>query len=178
MSQYPQLVVLGDGGVGKTSIILRYTRNQFSETYEPTLEDNYHASVMLDSGPFEMDIADTAGQDDYKSLRDRYMSTGDIFLIVYSVTEPRTLTTAKEMLNQIKVIKEDNFKFLLAGNKCDIPNRQVTFDDGYAVAEEFGGHFLETSAKKVINIDEAFKEIAHMLKKDDNSADVGCNCKI
>ena len=178
MTAPPQLVVLGDGGVGKTSIILRYTRNQFSEQYEPTLEDNYKATIELQNGQkLDIDIADTAGQDDYKSLRDRYMDVGNAFLIVYSVTDARTLNTAKERLSEIKTLKENNFKFLLVGNKCDMPSRNVTFDDGKKVAEEFGGKFMETSAKKVININEAFQEIGMLLNQTEQVSG-GCACRI
>ena len=171
----PTLVVLGDGGVGKTSIIVRYTRNQFSDAYEPTLEDNYKATVELpDKTKLEIDIADTAGQDDYKSLRDQYISEGSAFLVVYSVTNPNSLNIVKEMLSEIKTLKDNKFKFVLLGNKCDL-ERSVPYDDGKRVADEFGGKFLETSAKKVINITEAFQEVAMMLTQSEK-AEGGCGC--
>ena len=175
----PVLVVLGDGGVGKTSIVLRYTRNQFSETYEPTLEDNYKASVLMDDGTnFEIDIADTAGQDDYISLRDRYMDVADAFLVVYSITESRSLKTAESLLEQISTLRENKpFKFLLAGNKCDLSQRKVTPEDGKTLADKYHGQFLETSAFKRINIDESFKALAKMLSQTEQ-VDTGCNCKI
>ena len=174
----PILVVVGDGGVGKTSIIIRYTRNQFTENYEPTLEDNYKAQIDLADGKkLEIDVADTAGQDDYKSLRDRYIDTGDIFLVVYSVAESRTLHTAQERLEEIKTIKGENFKFILCGNKSDIPNRNVTFEDGKNLASQYHGAFLETSAKKGTNITEAFQEIGNLLTKSNQKAEGGC-CRI
>lgn len=172
------LVVLGDGGVGKTSIILRYTRNQFSETYEPTLEDNHKATVMYNDQKINLDIADTAGQDDYQSLRSRYMDVGDAFLVVYSVAEPRTLLTAKERLSEIKLLKENNkFKFILVGNKCDIQQRAVPAEDGQGVADQFEGKFLETSAKTNVNIQECFQMIAQMLVGEPEKSEGGC-CSI
>lgn len=169
------LVVLGDGGVGKTSIILRYTRNQFSETYEPTLEDNTKATIVYNDKKINIDIADTAGQDDYQSLRSRYMDVGDVFLVVYSVAEPRTLLTAKERLSEIKVLKENKkFKFILVGNKCDIQQRAVPAEDGQGVASQFDGMFLETSAKTNVNIQETFQAIAQMLVGEPEKPDGGC----
>ena len=172
----PQLVVVGDGGVGKTSLIIRYTRNSFTENYEPTLEDNYKATIDLGDQKVEVEIADTAGQDEYKSLRDRYVDQGKVFLVVYSIADSRTLSTAKEILNDIKTLKESDFKFVLVGNKSDVTNRNVPFDDGKAVAKEFGGAFFETSAKKDINVTETFKEIGKLLIGGDEK-DGGC-CRI
>jgi len=176
----PVLVVLGDGGVGKTSIVLRFIRDQFSQTYEPTLEDNYKTKVLLDNGStLDIDIADTAGQDDYISLRDRYMDIADAFLVVYSITDNRSLTTAESLLQQISTLRENKpFKFLLAGNKCDLAaNRKVTQEDGKSLADKYHGRFLETSAFKRLNIDEAFKDLARMLVQTE-ATDVGCNCRI
>ena len=173
----PSLVVLGDGGVGKTSLIVRYTRNQFSEAYEPTLEDNYEASIeMPDKSKLEIQIADTAGQDDYKSLRDKYLELGDVFFIVFSLTDQRSLQTAREMLNDIKTIKEGKLKFVLLGNKSDLQNRVVTFDDGKKVADDFKGKYLETSAKNNTNVTEAFQEAGLLLTQNDKQTSSGGGC--
>lgn len=161
----PKLVVVGDGGVGKTSIILRYTRDQFSPGYEPTLADNYSTNIVLDDETsIQVDIADTAGQEDYKALRDKFMAEGDVFLVVYSITESRSLEMAENLLEQIACLNESKFKFVLAGNKCDLDSqRQVLQADAQALAEKHGGIFIETSAKDKIGIQEAFKEIGRML---------------
>ena len=172
------LVVVGDGGVGKTSIIIRYTRDQFTENYEPTLEDNYTATIETSDGKkTEIEIADTAGQDDYKSLRDRYLDSGDIFLVVYSVTDQRTLSAAEDRIKEIQSMKGENIKFVLAGNKCDLTNRVIPFDDGKNLANKYHGVFLETSAKTKTNINEVFQEIAHLLNNDTKKSEGGC-CRI
>ncbi|KAH0790510.1 RAP1B, member of RAS oncogene family [Histomonas meleagridis] len=162
----PKLVVAGDGGVGKTSIIVRYTKDQFSEGYEPTLEDNYHAKIELENKEvLEIEIADTAGQEDYKALRDKFMAEGDAFLIVYSIIDARSIQMADTLLEQISVLHEgDDFKFVLAGNKCDKESkRQVTQEEGQDLAKKYHGVFLETSALSAINIQEVFQQIGKML---------------
>ena len=161
----PKLVVVGDGGVGKTSIIIRYTRDQFSPGYEPTLADNYSANIDLDDGTtLQVDIADTAGQEDYSALRDKFMAEGDVFLVVYSITESRSLEMAETLLEQIACLNDTKFKFVLAGNKCDLEGqRQVVQADAKALADKHGGTFIETSAKDKIGIQEAFKEIGRLL---------------
>ena len=176
-STTPTLVVVGDGGVGKTSVIIRYTKDKFTENYEPTLEDNYKAQIQTADGKtLDIEIADTAGQDDYQSLRDKYIETGDVFLVVYSVAEQRTLQKAKEILNSIKAIK-NTFKFILIGNKVDVPNRSVTFEDGKSLATELNGKFLETSAKTGTNVKAAFQEIGSLLQTENKQSEGGC-CRI
>lgn len=175
----PKLVVVGDGGVGKTSIIVRYTRGQFSEGYEPTLEDNYQANINFPDGTtLQIEIADTAGQEDYKALRDKFMAEGDAFLVVYSITDSRSLQMADTLLEQIKLLRDEDgsFKFILAGNKCDMePQRQVSKADGKALADKYGGKFMETSALSQINISEAFQALGKLLQSNDaNKSDGGC----
>ena len=175
--EIPQLVLFGDGGVGKTSIIIRYTRNQFDPSYSPTLEDNYTASIILKDGKkFDIKIADTAGQDDYKSLRDRYMDIGDVFMIVFSIDKIDTLKNAESFLEQLQLIKENDFKFILIGNKCDIQKRSVTVNDGLALAKRFNGEYIETSALQNININESFQKIPLMFLN--KNEDISCKCKI
>lgn len=171
----PVLVFLGDGGVGKTSLIIRYKRNTFVENYDPTLAENHNASIKLDDKTIDVSIADTAGQDEYKSLRDHYIDKGDVFIIVFSLTEMRTLTKAKETLIEIKMMKEENFKLILVGNKCDIPNRQIAYDDGSALAKEFNGIFIEASAKKDVNVELIFKTAANLLVNE-NIEEANCTC--
>ena len=175
----PKLVVVGDGGVGKTSIIVRYTRDNFNEGYEPTLEDHYQANITCEDGStLQLEIADTAGQEDYKALRDKFMAEGDAFLVVYSIIDSRSLQMADNLLEQISVLKENApFKFVLCGNKCDMEaQRQVPKTDGKNLADKYKGEFLETSALNKANINEAFQTIGRLLKANDVK-DGGC-CQI
>lgn len=165
-SKRPKLVVAGDGGVGKSSIIVRYTKDQFSEGYEPTLEDNYYTKIDLANGEsLEIEIADTAGQEDYKALRDKFMAEGDAFLIVYSIIDARSLQMAESLLEQISVLHEgESFKFVLAGNKCDKEaQRQVTQEEGKELAQKHKGTFIETSALSAVNVKEVFECLGKML---------------
>lgn len=180
-SKKPKLVVAGDGGVGKSSIIVFYTKGEFSEGYEPTLEDNYYATIETSTGEsLEIEIADTAGQEDYKALRDKFMAEGDAFLIVYSIIDARSLQMADTLLQQISVLHEgENFKFVLAGNKCDKEDmRQVSQEEGKQLAQKFKGTFIETSARAGINVKEAFDCLGKMMlqteKQDEAQAEGQC----
>ncbi|KAH0790400.1 Ras GTPase [Histomonas meleagridis] len=160
------VVIVGDGGVGKTSIVVRYIRDKFSTVYDPTLENNYEAEIKMPEGQvLKVEIADTAGQEEYQALRDQYLATGHVFIVVYSIIQLSTLRMAEQLLEQISVLKErDPFKFVLLGNKCDLQDqRQVTTQEGKAVADKYKGLFLETSAANKINVDEAFQLVGKLI---------------
>ena len=174
----PNLTIVGDGGVGKTSIVIRYVQNKFSNDYYPTLEDNYTVNIKMNDGSYvEMQIADTAGQEEYRTLRDKYLDNGDVFLVVYSITDSRSLQTAQSMIEEISLIKEgEPFSFILVGNKCDLETqRQVPKYDGESLAKRHGGFFFEASAMTHENIDEIFTRIAYLATAD-NGDQAGCKC--
>jgi small GTP-binding protein len=160
----PRLVVLGDGGVGKTCIIIRFVRDMFFEGYTPTLEAHYKADIKLANGDtLPIEITDTAGQEDFVALRDLCMKEGDVFLVVYSVTEYKSLRFADELVERIQTVKEGDVSFVLAGNKCDLEKeRQVARADAQAVAEKYHAKCIETSAVTKVGINDVFLEIARL----------------
>jgi GTPase KRas protein len=80
-----RLIVLGDGAVGKSCMTIRFTRAQFVDDYDPTIEDAYKKQCVIDGQAAMLDILDTAGQEEYSSMREQYMHNGDGFLCVYSI---------------------------------------------------------------------------------------------
>jgi small GTP-binding protein len=160
----PSIVVIGDGGVGKTSIVIRYVRDMFFEEYSPTLEDHFTTNVTLEVGnTVAIDITDTAGQEDFSPLRDMFIQEGDAFLVVYSVVDFRSLKCASDLLERISAIHEQ-FKFVLVGNKCDLEKlRQVNKVDGMALAEKHGGVMIETSCLTKQGVVEVFQSIVKQL---------------
>jgi small GTP-binding protein len=158
----PTLVVVGDGGVGKTCIIIRYVRDMFSEAYDPTLESHFQSEVTLKDGrTIAIHITDTAGQEDFASLRDLCMTDGNLFLVVFSVTDFKSLRSADELLERLTMVKERQILFVLAGNKVDIEKqRQVARADAEAIAAKYNGPFIECSALTREGIKEVFQELA------------------
>lgn len=161
------IVLLGDGGVGKTAITLKFTRNQFIESYDPTIEDSYSKSVDVGGQQVTLDVLDTAGQEEYRSLSDSWIREGKGFLLVYDVTSMSSLERCIEMFNQIKKIKEDDHVVFLVGNKSDCVKRQITVEQGAIIAKDFRVFQLETSAKTGENIEKCFKMMAKQLIKMD-----------
>ncbi|KAG7255002.1 hypothetical protein CRUP_007226, partial [Coryphaenoides rupestris] len=115
----------------------------FVEDYEPTKADSYRKKVVLDGEEVQIDILDTAGQEDYAAIRDNYFRSGEGFLLVFSITEHESFTATVEFREQILRVKaeEDKIPLLLVGNKSDLEERrQVPVEEARGKAEEWGIH--------------------------------------
>ncbi|KAI1906311.1 RAS2 protein [Ophidiomyces ophidiicola] len=101
-----KLVVLGDGGVGKTALTIQLCLNHFVETYDPTIEDSYRKQVVIDQQLCMLEVLDTAGQEEYTSLRDQWIRDGEGFVLVYSITSRSSFTSIQKFYHQIQLVKE------------------------------------------------------------------------
>lgn len=140
--------------------------SQFVEDYEPTKADSYRKKVVLDGDECQIDILDTAGQEDYAAIRDNYFRSGEGFLCVFSITEPESFAATSEFREQILRVKSDeNIPFLLVGNKADLEDkRQVSTEEAKAKAEEWSVPYVETSAKTKANVDKVFFDLMREIK--------------
>jgi len=179
-----KIVVLGDGGVGKSCVTIQFTQNHFVREYDPTIENSYRKQITLDEESFMLDILDTAGQEEYSVMRDQYINSGQGFLLVYSITSRRSFETIGEMREKILQVKEkEQFPMVLVGNKCDLDKeRKVTIEDGRELAKQWNVPFYETSAKNRINIEESFLNLVTLVrdfetKKGSEPADSGSGPK-
>eukprot|EP00339_Tiarina_fusa_P029418 CAMPEP_0117037796 /NCGR_PEP_ID=MMETSP0472-20121206/26636_1 /TAXON_ID=693140 ORGANISM="Tiarina fusus, Strain LIS" /NCGR_SAMPLE_ID=MMETSP0472 /ASSEMBLY_ACC=CAM_ASM_000603 /LENGTH=136 /DNA_ID=CAMNT_0004747843 /DNA_START=29 /DNA_END=436 /DNA_ORIENTATION=- len=132
-----KIVILGDGGVGKSCVTIQFTQNHFVREYDPTIENSYRKQVTIDEEAIMLDILDTAGQEEYSVMRDQYINSGQGFLLVYSVTAKRSFETIGEMKDKILQSKEtEKFPMVLCGNKCDLEKeRKVTAEEGKELAK-------------------------------------------
>jgi len=154
-----KIIIVGSGGVGKSALTLMFMYGDFVEEYDPTSADSYRKQTVLDDKEMNVDILDTAGQEDYAAMRDNYYRTGEGFMCVYAVNMEDSFDKLETFFEQIlRVTDKESVPFVLVGNKCDLPEdqRQVDKEKGQELADKYSCKFLETSAKLNKNVEEAY----------------------
>ena len=163
-----QLVVMGSGGVGKSTLSVQFIQGQFVDEYDPTIEDSYRKELVVDGETVSLDILDTAGQEEYSAMREQYMKTGQGFLLVFSVTSRSSFDEISVLHQQIMRAKnnDSNYPILLVGNKCDLEDqREVPKEEGTRLANRLNLTYIETSAKTRTNVEESFTMLASRILK-------------
>lgn len=169
MSVY-KVSVVGSGGAGKSSLIIRYTQNVFVEEYNPTIEDVHKKRLYEgdNNNPILLDIIDTAGQEEFSGISEYYLKDSDGFVIVYSVISVNSFVTTEKYFKDITRLKKgEEFPMILVGNKIDlVDQRSVSTHQGEEKADVHNCLFIEASAmsgKKVIDIFEIL--VKEMIKR-------------
>lgn len=166
------LMLLGDGQVGKTSMILRLTGNTFNDSQLTTVgKESYIQEVTLHDRPLKMKIWDTAGQERFKCMSVQVIKTSDAVILVYAVNDKSSFLALENWLIKLKEAADISKRpIIIVGNKCDVDEvepstREVSYEEGRRYAESRGFRFFETSAKTGKNIKEAFEYIFEELYK-------------
>jgi small GTP-binding protein len=132
-NQYLYQVVFGTGGVGKSSLVLRFCTDMFSEEYLPTIEDCYRKTFDVDGITSFLDILDTAGQEEFSAARDQWVREGHVFILVYSIASLQSFRELEIFREHILNVKDDGkpVPIVLVGNKADLSqsHRRVSFQD-------------------------------------------------
>ena len=121
-------VVVGDGAVGKTCLLISYTTNKFPSKYAPTVFDNYAVTVMIGGEPYTLGLFDTAGQEDYDRLRPLSYPQTDVFLVCFSVVNPSSYENVKEKWVPEILHHCQKTPFLLVGTQVDLREDTNTLD--------------------------------------------------
>lgn len=154
-----KVVAIGDSSVGKTCISLRFITGEFSSQTRPTIAAGFcNAQVKLGKNTIDLLIWDTAGQEAYRGLTSQYYRDAKIALIVFDLTNSATLNSVTEWHSRICEANPIPFITVLVGNKSDLPNRQVSQEQGEQVAQEIKAIYRETSAVTGKGVNEVFED--------------------
>jgi cell division control protein 42 len=171
--QTVKCVVVGDGAVGKTSMLISYTTNTFPEEHKPTVFDNYTADVLVKGNPVCLNLWDTAGQEEFDRLRPLSYANTDVVLICYSVVHPTSFENVKNRwIPEVRYFC-DKIPILLIGTKTDLKSEAAEDhivpkkEAEQLIAKEFGiVEALECSAYAQENLKNVFdKAILHGINK-------------
>lgn len=180
---YLQLLTLGDSGVGKSWLLLRWAdpNQKFNKTNSmPTIGIDFKQKTLdINGKKLKVQVWDTAGQERFRTITDSYYRKAQGILLVYDITNRLTFENMKIWMKQIQTKADSRVCTILVGNKCDlVPDRTVSISEGEALALEYKIPFFETSALSNINVMEAFQQIASDVKHRMDSGTLSTGGKI
>ncbi|KAH7638600.1 RAS oncogene family member Rab1 isoform X1 [Dermatophagoides farinae] len=161
-----KLLLIGDSGVGKSCLLLRFADDTYTESYISTIGVDFKIrTIELDGKTIKLQIWDTAGQERFRTITSSYYRGAHGIIVVYDVTDMETFQNVKQWLQEIERYACDNVNKLLVGNKADVIAKKVV---DYTTAKEFADNlgipFIETSAKQATNVEQAFLMMASEIK--------------
>ena len=162
-----KLLLIGDSGVGKSCLLLRFADDTYTESYISTIGVDFKIrTIQLDGKTIKLQIWDTAGQERFRTITSSYYRGANGIIVVYDVTDQVSFNNVKQWLQEIDRYACENVNKLLVGNKCDLVSQKaVDYTTAKEFAESLGVPFLETSAKNSTNVEEAFITMAREINQ-------------
>ena len=170
-----KIVLLGDTGVGKTSIFNRYCKNKFESNYNSTIGVDFEVKkIEYKKKDYSIEIFDTAGQERFQSIIDSYFRMGEGFFVIFDLTNKHSLDSLPKWIKKIKE-KIEEPKYIILGNKDDLKNDQLNDDEIYGVINELenfnDNNFYRVSAKEGKNIKNVFNRMINFLENNNVGED-------
>ena len=160
-------IIIGDAAVGKSNLLLRYVHGQFKPEYQLTIGVEFGAkNIEIGSKIFRIQIWDTAGQENFRSITRAYYKNSVCALVVYDISSRDSFNNVMSWIEDCRNQSPKTIFIVLVGNKCDLEDkRQVTYEEGKDLADKNELLFFESSAKDGINVDDIFVNSAKEISK-------------
>jgi len=161
-----KLLLIGDSGVGKSCLLLRFADDTYTESYISTIGVDFKIrTIELDGKTIKLQIWDTAGQERFRTITSSYYRGAHGIIVVYDTTDQESFNNVKQWLQEIDRYACETVNKLLVGNKCDLTHKKVVdYQTAKEYADSLGIPFLETSAKNATNVEQAFMTMAAEIK--------------
>jgi len=161
-----KLLLIGDSGVGKSCLLLRFADDTYTESYISTIGVDFKIRTLeLEGKTIKLQIWDTAGQERFRTITSSYYRGAHGIIVVYDVTDMESFNNVKQWLNEIDRYASEKVNKMLVGNKSDLTSKKaVDYNTAKEFADTLSLSFLETSAKNATNVEQAFITMAAEIK--------------
>ncbi|KAH8386765.1 hypothetical protein KR093_002399 [Drosophila rubida] len=159
-------VLLGEGCVGKTSLVLRYMEDKFNTQHLSTLQASFVTKkvTLADERRAQLNIWDTAGQERFHALGPIYYRGSDGALLVYDITDQDSFQKVKSWVRELKQMRGSEIALIIVGNKTDLEEqRAIEYETAQRYAQTVGAQYVETSAKENEGVTELFELLTQLM---------------
>ena len=165
-----RIMLIGDSGVGKTSILKKFCKNKFNKSYISSIGVDFEIKyIKIGEKTINLQIWDTAGQERFRGISRQYYNKSDGFVIVYDITNEKSFEDVTNWVQQIKELASSDNNNIILGNKCDLEDdREVDKEKGEELSKKYNCQFFEVSAQTGKNIENSFLCLAKSILKDNN----------
>ena len=162
-----KFIIVGDSSVGKSNLLMKFAYNKFTDDYQATVGVEFAAkNIKIEQEIFRVQVWDTAGQENFRSITRAYYKNSVCAMIVYDITNKKSFENVQRWIEDIRNQSPKTVLLVLVGNKTDLPDKRViTFDEGNEFAIKNGILFAETSAKTGEGVQEVFRKSVEDIAK-------------
>merc|ERR1712154_605711 len=162
-----KLLLIGDSGVGKSCLLLRFADDTYTDSYISTIGVDFKIRTLDLSGKVcKLQIWDTAGQERFRTITSSYYRGAHGIIVVYDVTDKESFNNVKHWMQEIDKYAADGVNKLLIGNKCDLSSKKVvSYDEAKELADSLSIQFMEASAKNAHNVEPAFQAMTKDIEQ-------------
>lgn len=162
-----KIMTLGNSDVGKTSFLIRFTKNKYNDSKFTTLGiDLVTKLIMFNNKKYQIGFYDTAGQERYKSISLNTVKNADGIILMYDITNQISYDSISEWMEKISENLESDIPIMLIGNKCDLDNKRIiSKEEGEELSDKYKLSFFETSNKTGENVEESVFDLVNKIIK-------------